>query len=387
MNHSLHDYIIAMRRAIHAHPELGGQEHKTQALIIRELKKDGIAVRRCGTGVVGILEGKGHAHKKKSVVAFRADMDALPIQEETGKPYASQIKNVMHACGHDAHVAMLLGAAKVLSSAAQRKELNATVVFIFQPNEERGQGALQMIDARCLVPRPHAIYALHLCPFLPSGIIGLKHGAMMAGVDQFTITLTGSGGHGAYPHLTSDVIVAGAALVQGLQTVVSRCVQPTEPAVLSIGKIAAGETFNVLPKKLELIGTVRSISSATRKKINTRLKELTQQYARAYHLDYKVHIESFGNPLCNHTGPVEHVHTIAQQLFGKKSVQMLDEPSMGGEDFAEYLQHVSGCFIYLGIRNSQKGIVHSWHQPLFDIDEDVLEHGTALFVELARQNN
>jgi amidohydrolase len=380
MDKNIKNYIIKMRRLIHQYPELGFEEYKTQKLIISELKKMGVKFfeAKQKTGVVAIIPGKS----KKNVIGFRADMDALPIEENTNKNYKSKIKNKMHACGHDSHTAMLLGLAKVLSNS--KNKIEPTIKFIFQPNEEGSFGAKHMIKEGCLKnPKMNSIYGIHVCPFLKSGQIGLRYGVMMAGVDKFTIKLMSSGGHAAYPHKTSDVVVSGSALVQGIQTIISRNISPLESGVISIGKISAGETFNVLPNELELTGTIRTLNENVQKYIHSRLKNLVQNYSKAYNVKYKLDIETLGGALKNNNVIVDKVKDIAIKLVGKNNVIILDEPSMGGEDFADYLKYVPGCFIYIGTKNENKNIIYGWHNPKFDIDEDVLSLGAELLEKIA----
>jgi amidohydrolase len=381
MNQNIKDYIIKIRRQIHEYPEIGFEEYRTQKLITSELKKMGVkfSVTKQKTGVIAIIPGKS----KNNVIGFRADMDALPIEEDSNKIYKSKIKNRMHACGHDSHVAMLLGLAKFLSSS--KNKLLSTIKFIFQPNEEGSYGAKHMIKEGCLKnPKLNSIYGIHVAPSLKSGQIGLRYGVMMAGVDKFRIKLTSSGGHAALPHKTSDIIVAGSAIILGIQTIVSRNISPLDSGVISIGKISAGDAFNVLPNELEFTGTIRSLSEKVQKNIHYRLKNLIHNYCKAYDVKYELEIETLGGPLENNNEIVDQVKNIAINLVGKNNVIILDEPSMGGEDFADYLKYVPGCFIYLGTKNESKNIIYGWHNPKFDIDENVLSLGTELLEHIAR---
>lgn len=378
------DYVVKIRQKIHMHPEIGFKEYQTQSLIVSELTKAKLDIKTAPTktGVIGILHGMGKG--KPRHIAFRADMDALPIQEKNKVNYRSKIDGIMHACGHDAHTAMLLALAQELSRI--RDKFSGTISFIFQPNEENGIGGQHMIDWGCFKDsKPSVIYGLHVFPDLPVGKIGIKYGPMMAADDRFRIVFTGVGGHAAIPEKVRDVIVAGAAFVQGIQTIVSRKVSPNDAAVVSIGKIEAGETYNIIPDKLEILGTIRSVCDSTRKKIRKYIKNMAKHYANAYNIDVNIVIEPTGNILNNNRLAVNRVKMIAKNILGARNVVLLETVCMGNEDFANYLQHVPGCFIYLGVRNKKKKIQHGWHHPEFDIDEMALPIGVELLKELAIQ--
>ena len=376
---NLKDYVINIRRMIHECPELGFEEFKTQELITKELDGFGIGYKKFGTGVVAEI-GNGD-----EVIVFRADMDALPIQEETGKPYASKIDGKMHACGHDSHVAILLGVIRELASQKSLKISEKKLRFIFQPNEEGTNGADFMIKNGALGREVKAIFGLHVKPDLETGIIGLKYGEMMAAVDEFKITLKGFGGHAAMPHTTQDVILVGSQMVQAINTIVSRNVSPMESAVVSVCKFHSGTAFNIIPKECEILGTIRTFDENTREVIKGKMKAIVESYSKANNVECQLKIDDLGKALVNDEKLVELVEKIAKKTFGKEKVLILNEPSMGGEDFAEYLQTVPGCYFYIGSMNKEKGIVYGWHNPKFDIDEDGLETGVRLFLAIIEE--
>jgi amidohydrolase len=374
--------LVALRRDIHRHPELGNDEHRTAALIQRKLRSAGVAVKRVArTGLVGTLAGTGQTHgAKKRTMALRGDMDALPIQEATGKPYASTCPGVMHACGHDANSTMVLGAALLL--ARQAAEFSGTIKFIFQPNEESSGGARDMIAAGVLRnPAVDAIAGIHVSPWLPCGTLGIKQGAMMAAVDRFTIEIIGDGGHGAYPHLAKDAIVCAAQLVTALQTVVAREIDPTDPAVITIGTLHGGERFNIVCGKVTLTGTVRTLNARLHRSVRAMMERKIRGITAAYGARYTFTYEELGNPLVNTPAILEHCRLTGERVLGRGKVMLLEKPSMGGEDFAEYLQQVPGCFLYIGsaVRRS-----YPWHHEKFDIDERVLPQGARLLAAIAK---
>jgi amidohydrolase len=377
-NLSLLKKLVSIRRKIHQYPELGNREFKTTAFIKQLLEENSIPTRRLTeTGVIGLL--KGEKPGKGRCLAFRSDIDALPIQEQTFKPYASRVKNVMHACGHDANLSIMLGAAMILSR--RRKEFGGTLKFIFQPNEETSGGAASLIKHGVLRnPSVDAIFGVHVNPWLKPGTVGIKYGEMMAAVDRFTIEIIGCGGHGAYPQLGKDAVVASSQLVLALQSIVSREIDPTEPAVLTIGRIEGGESFNILCQSVKMIGTVRTLNRATRASIEKKIREKVSGICRAFGAQYKIKYENLGLPLRNTRRLAEFAGRSAEKVLGRRSVIILDRPSMGGEDFAEYLEFVPGCFVYIGAGPKK---VYSWHHEKFDIDESCMLGGAEVFAEIA----
>jgi amidohydrolase len=372
--------IIDIRRRIHRHPELGTHEHRTAALVERVLRSAGIPSRRlAGTGVHGVLRG-GRSGARGPVIALRADMDALPLQERTGASFASRVPGVMHACGHDANTAVVLGAALVL--ARERERLAGTVSFIFQPNEESSGGARSMIAAGVLRrPRPGAIVGVHVSPWLAPGMIGLKRGPMMAAVDRFVIEIIGEGTHGAYPHLGRDAVVAAAHAVTALQMLVSRENDPTEPAVLTIGMIAGGERFNIVAGSVRMEGTVRTLNPETRRRFESGMRRVLRGVCAAFGARFILRYEHLGSPLCNDARVVALCARAVSAAPGPSRVRYLDRPSMGGEDFAEYSERVPGCFLYLGTAVSHP---YPWHHARFAVNESALPAGAAALAGIAR---
>jgi amidohydrolase len=308
-------------------------------------------------------------------------MDALPIQEKTGKPYASKRPGIMHACGHDANSTMVLGAALLLQQ--RRQEFSGTVKVLFQPNEESSGGARSMISAGVMTkPDVDAIAGIHVSPWLPSGVLGLKPNEMMAAVDRFTIEIIGDGGHGAYPHLTKDAIVIAAQVVNTLQTVVSRECDPVDSVVVTIGAIKGGEEYNIICDRVTMVGTVRTLNDevrgAVRRQIEQKIKGVTAAYGAGYTLQY----EELGNALRNSADMLELCRQSGERVLGVANVRLLERPSMGGEDFAEYLQRVPGCFMYIGSSTGKRPF--PWHHEQFDIDENALHQGAELLADIAK---
>ena len=366
--------ISALRRDIHREPELGFDTEKTAGKVLDAL--DGlpldIQTGVAQNGIVATLQGEGNG----PVVGLRADMDALPITEETDLPFVSEVEGKMHACGHDGHTSMLVGAAHALSG--MRDRLNGTVKFFFQPAEEGGGGGRVMVEEGA-ADGLDSIFALHLWPGLPFGTVATKVGPIMAAADAFEMEVRGTGGHGAMPHLSADAVVIAAHVVTALQTVVSREVDPVEPAVLTVGEIGAGTAFNIIPEKARLGGTVRTLNEGLRKKMPGRIEAVAQGVARGMradaHLDY-----TFSYPVTrNDAEAAGRALKTAGDLFGEESVLELANPSMGAEDFAYFLEKVPGAFVWLGVGEDVPGL----HTPQFAFDEKVLPRGSALLTALA----
>ncbi len=365
------DQIIAWRRDFHMHPELGYEEERTSKIVEEHLREWGYTIKRVGTGIIADI---GNGEKK---IALRADMDALPVQEENDVPYKSRTPGKMHACGHDAHTAMLLGAAKII--AEHKEELPNKVRLIFQPAEEGGNGALKMIEGEGL-EGVDAIFGLHVWMELPSGIVGVREGPVMAGVGRFDVEIEGKGGHGASPHETIDPVPIAAQAILAFQTIISRNLNPLESGVVSVGTIKAGEAFNVIPERVYMNGTYRFFTQETKKLIEKRIEEVLKGIVLANNASYKLKIEEVAPPTINDP----QMASLAKRVAQKLGLKVDDVPkSMGSEDFAFYLQKVPGAFIALGIKNEEKGITHPHHHPKFNVDEEVLPLGTALEVGLA----
>lgn len=371
--------LIALRHDLHAHPELGFEEHRTASVVAVWLEKHRVEVRTgiAGTGVVGTLRGEAG---DGAVVGFRADMDALPIEEQNDLPYRSRNPGKMHACGHDGHTTILLGAAAVL--AQMRVQLRGAVRFYFQPAEEGVSGARAMLAEGVLQEMPPQwVVALHGRPGLPLGSIGIRAGAMMASADTFDIRLKGRGGHAALPHLTDDPIVAGAQLVQALQTLASRESAPSDPVVLSVTQFHAGNTYNVLPEEVHLAGTMRCLREESRGRVRQRIGQLVDAISQAWHLDGRLQWHEGVPVLWNDATVAERVARVAEEAFGKEGVIWLEHPLMGAEDFAYFALAVPSAMFFLGL-----GEVADWHTACFDFPDAAIARGVEMFVRLALAN-
>ena len=373
----LKDEVIALRREIHMYPETAFEEYRTSELVYNYLSKLGLDVRKGinKTGVVADLL----VDNPKGTVLLRADMDALPIQEQNDVPYKSKIDGKMHACGHDAHTAILLVAAKVLSQLKDKLQYN--VRFVFQPSEERDPGgAIGMINEGVL-ENPHVNYAfgLHVAGFYKANTIYIKDGIMMAEADSFSLKVFGSGGHGAYPHKAIDPILISSHIVIALQAIVSREIDPLENAVLSFGKITSGDVFNVIPESAELEGTVRTLKHELSEFIKERIEKISKQIAESFRGKAELNYAFGYPPLVNDKNATQFIRNLAKEIVGENNV--FEAPiSMGGEDMAYFLKERRGAFYWLGALNEENGIIYPNHSPKFDIDEDVLPTGVKMHV-------
>ncbi len=371
--------IIGFRRKLHKDPELSFKEYRTTEMIRQILVQCGVEVVEWGgeTGVVGLLKGA----LPGPVIALRADIDALPVQEENDCVYRSQNSGVMHACGHDIHTAGLLGAAILL--AERRDSLSGTVKFIFQPAEEINAGAKLMLEKGVLDnPAVSVIFGLHNMPGIPCGQVCLKAGGLMAAVDTTFLTINGVGGHGAIPHRTHDPITATAAIIQGLQTVVSRQVDPLDSVVISFGTIHGGDANNVIPEKVELTGTVRTFNPLLQAQMPERMRSVIDGIAAAMQTEAKFIYRKDLPVVFNPPELTEWCRGPLEKVFGPEGVINFP-PCMGGEDFACFQEKVPGVFLFLGVGNEAKGIVNQWHNPHFDADENSLKYGAAALAQLA----
>ena len=372
--------IIKIRRDIHKHPELSFQEFRTAKLVSDSLKKFGLEVdENIGkTGVVGILKGA----RPGKTIAFRADMDALPIKETSDLSYKSVNDGVMHACGHDAHTAMLLVAAEILSKNIE--QISGKIKFIFQPAEEGFGGAKFMIDDGAL-EGVEEIYGLHVWNYQESGTIGLKSGPVMAAADKFEIIINGIGGHGAAPQGTVDCVVVSSYLIQSLQTIVSRNTNPIDSTAITIGQINGGYNFNIIADKVILKGTARSYTEENRLMIKKRLQEIINGTESMFNAKIELIYEDGYPPVINDIATTKKLSRIANKIVGNKLISPY--LSMGGEDFSYFAQKVPGCFFFLGTMPEGKDKMSTPHHcSHFDIDEDSMVIGTSVFVELALQN-
>ena len=373
---SIFPKLVKLRREFHQYPEIAFEEFETSKRIARELKKLKLEVKTgiAKTGVVGVLYG----NKKGKTVALRADMDALPITEQTNLPYKSKIKGKMHACGHDMHMTCVIGAAVVLSR--MKNELPGNVKFIFQPSEEVGPGgALLMIKSGVLKnPEVKGILGLHTEPSIPLGLMGIKEGAMMAHTNYFDLTIKGRGGHGARPHQGVDAIMVAAQVIQAVQTIVSRKTDPLVPVVLSIGVIEGGTASNVICDKVVLKGTVRTLHKKVNEDIPKMIKNIVSGITRSAGADFVLDYRRGYPVLINDPQMTELARKAISKLYSKKAVYEIKNPVMGGEDFAYYLQKVPGTFMRVGIRNPKKKAIYPWHHPRFNLDENAIRIGTSV---------
>jgi amidohydrolase len=366
--------LVEWRRDFHRHPELAFEEKRTSEVIRKFLESLGIEVRACGrTGLRGVLKGG----KAGRTVALRADMDALPVAEDTGHDFRSETPGVMHACGHDGHMAIAMGAARVL--AGRRETLPGNVVFLFQPSEEKPPGGARKMIEEGALDGVDAVFGLHLWQPLPSGIVGVRAGAMMAQSDNFEVVVRGRGGHASQPNLTVDPVVAASHLVVAAQTVASRSTDPRHPVVVSFSTVHGGDVHNIIPDAVKLTGTVRTLDVATQVAARQRLAELCETTCRAFGATAEfTYIDGYP-PLVNEPASVDLLRQVAAREFGGDAVQTV-EPLMGGEDFAYYLQRVPGAFALLGIGD---GNPYPHHSARFDIDEKVLPLGVRLMTAVA----
>jgi len=370
----LFDYTQEKRRDFHRHPELGFQEERTSKIVAEELKSLGLDVTTgiAKTGVIAMLEG---AHPGP-VVLIRFDMDALPIQEENEVDYVSSNPGVMHACGHDGHTAIGLTVAKLLT--ANRDQIHGSVKFMFQPAEEGLGGAEQMVKEGVL-ENPSVDYALamHLWNDKPVGWFGITSGSVMAASETFVIKLIGKGGHGAAPHLTIDPILAAANLITSVQGIVSRNVDPQDTAVVSVTVVRGGDTFNVIPSRVELQGTIRTFDPQTRKMVLDRFTKIVESTAESFGCEVDLDLKSITPAVINDVIICQKVQDLVTQVIPDLVLDMNDR-TMGSEDMAFVLEKIPGCFIFVGSSNSEIGLDYSHHHPKFDFDEQALIYGTAL---------
>jgi len=372
---AMQEQLVAWRRDLHRHPELGFQEVRTAGLVADHLTRLGYEIQTgiAHTGVVGLMEGGAGPGP---IVMLRFDMDALPIQEANQVEYASQVPGVMHACGHDGHVSIGMGVAALL--ARHRDGWPGAVKLVFQPAEEGLNGAERMIREGVLEnPRPDTVLALHLWNQRPLGEALVAPGPVMAAVERWELTVVGEGGHGAMPHQTVDPIVATAQIITALQSIVSRNVDPRQAAVISVGTIHGGETFNVIPETVTLTGTIRTFDGEVRERVLRRTREVIEGVAGAMGAHVELTIEGISPALVNDPTVTALVQEVAQELLGSEAV-IIQGQTTGGEDAAFFLREVPGCYLFLGSANPERGLDHPHHSPRFDFDERVLPLGVAL---------
>ncbi len=366
---------IDIRRHLHAHPELSYKEFQTSAFVQEKLKVLDIPFEiKATTGVVGMIKGK---NPDKRIIALRADMDALPIREENKVPYKSQNDGVMHACGHDAHTSILLGASKILQEL--KSEWEGTVKLIFQPGEEKNPGGASLLIKEGILhnPKPQAIFGLHVHPGLETGKFSFRGGPSMASADEIYITVKGKGGHAATPNLTVDTVLVASHIVVALQQVISRNKNPFSPSVLTISSFQGGFTTNVIPSEVKLMGTFRSMDESWRFQAHKLIHRICNGIGQAMGAEIDVLVD-VGYPVVNND---EKLFPIAlkraEEYIGRENIQET-EIRMGSEDFGFYTQEIPGCFYRIGVMNELKGITSSVHTPTFDIDESAIEKGMGM---------
>ena len=374
--------LIEIRRTLHQYPELGFEETNTSKFIKEFLTKEGIKFKEfAGTGVCGIIKGTKEGVNNK-VIGLRADIDGLPMQDKKSCSYASKINGRMHACGHDGHTTILLGAAKLVNK--NKDKFNGTVKLIFEPAEETTGGAKVMIAEGVLrEPAVDVMCGLHVEETLDAGMIMVRRGTVNAASNPFTITIKGSGGHGAYPDTAVDSIVMASHVVTSLQSIVSREIKPVNPAVVTIGSIHGGTAQNIIPSEVKLGGIIRTMTNEDREFAKRRLKEIVNGICTTFRGSAEIEIEESYPCLYNDDNMVEILEASAKNIIGSENVKVQKNPKLGVESFAYFANEVPSVFYFLGIRNEEKGIIHSAHNSLFDIDEDALPIGVAIQCEVA----
>lgn len=383
---SIFKKVVAIRRDLHENPELAYEEKRTANVVAKTLKSLGLKVQTgiARTGVVGTLRG----NRSGPIVALRADMDALPIDEQSRVPYRSRHPGKMHACGHDVHTSTVLGAAMILSE--MQGLLKGAVKFVFEPSEERNPGGARLMLKEGVLEDVDAIFGMHVYTRSEAGTLGFRTGAMMAAADELSIKIRGKGGHGARPQDTVDPIVVASEVVLALQTVVSRGLNPFQPVVLTIGKIQGGTAQNIIPDEVHLEGTLRTVERKTRKQAHELVRRTIAGVCAAAGATYDIVISKGNPPLVNYPKETEFARGRAVEYVGRHKV-FEAEQVMGGESFAYFLEKIPGTFFRLGVVNKKKGIVHDVHTPWFDVDEGSMRTGSGFFAYLAyeflRQTN
>ncbi|MGI6574846.1 MAG: M20 metallopeptidase family protein [bacterium] len=380
MSKSLKERLVEIRRTIHQNPELSLEEKNTANLVAAILTDLGLEVQSevVKTGVVGLLRGRNNG----KTIALRADMDALPVQEARDVPYKSRVDGVMHACGHDGHVAMLLGAAMLLSQ--ERDHLSGNVKFIFQPAEESSAGALPMIKEGVLDnPKVDAIVGAHLWPELEAGDVGIQYGPTMGAVDNFWITIKGKGGHGAMPHEGVDAIVVAAHVICALQQIVSRQINAADPTVVSIGTINGGFRRNVVAEEVKLTGTFRTLNPEVRRAMPEKIERIIKGVTESFGATYEIFFDPRQPVTVNERNLTAFCTEVLKDIIGSEHVVHLEKAPLVGEDFAYYGENVPAAFLKIGCSNPEKGITAMLHSAYFDMDEDALLIGAKSMAAIA----
>ncbi|TVQ00984.1 MAG: amidohydrolase [Balneolaceae bacterium] len=375
------DYMVQVRRHLHKNPEVSFKEYDTTEYILHELKKMGIEIETpLETGCIGVIEGG----KPGPAIALRADIDALAMEEEgeAKQEFISERSGAAHCCGHDAHTANLLGTAKILND--MKGDIAGKVVLVFQPAEEKLPGGGRMMRDSGILQKHgvEEIYGLHMNPNYKPGQIAVKPGAFMACTVEFEIEVIGKGGHAATPHLTIDPIVLSSQIITQFQSIISRSLDPTEPAIITIGKIQAGSAFNVIPAKAEMIGTVRAFSMETARFIKKRMEEIVKSTTEGAGGSYKFEFNEGYPAVVNDENCTRKLEKAARSILGDENVIKLERPMMAGEDFAFYQEEFPGSFFFLGSGSDEADSKWSWHHPRYNIDEQVFLTGSALLAAL-----
>lgn len=378
LSEELYPEAVRIRRHLHKNPELSFFEHETTRFIIDYLKQLGVAVEQpMETGCLGIIEGDVESDR---VIALRADIDALPIQEEGEhkQEFLSRKPGIAHCCGHDLHTANLLSVAAILHRLKNR--LAGKVVLVFQAGEEKlpGGGRLLCESGALQQHGVQGIYGLHTYPFIEPGNVLFREGALMARPDEFQITVYGQGGHAAAPHQTVDPVVLASQIVSSLQTVVSRTVNPTDPAVLTVGKIEGGSAHNIIPSEVTMLGTVRTFDADTAHLVASRIEEIVSGITRSAGGDYAYQFDEGYPAVINAESTTRELQRLGESLLGGDALKQMDRPIMAGEDFAFYQQHFPGTFFFLGSGSRESGAIYSWHHPCYNVDESSLKTGMRL---------
>lgn len=378
----LQQEFITIRRHLHKYPELSFEEYETSNFIAKKLEEFGIKYERVGdTGIKAVIEGEQENLSAKFTVALRADIDALPIKEETGEPYSSVYEGIMHACGHDGHTTILLGAARLLHE--YRKHFNGKVVCIFQPGEEADGAAKRMIELGVLEnPKVDRMVALHLWPYIPFGSIGIRNGSMTASCDDFTIEVYGKSGHSARPHEGVDSINIAMKIIQAIEHLVMKMNNPLNPIVVHVGKITGGTARNVIAEKTVLEGTSRALTEENRTMLKREITRISKQIAEVFHAQADVHFMDGNAPVLNDETVTSIVEEAAIELWGKEKVVELDQPSLGADDFGDFSLIVPSTYFRLGIEKDGEE-VYSLHHPKFNFDDTLLSTGAATFAYTA----
>ncbi|MCJ7994438.1 amidohydrolase [Rhizobium cremeum] len=371
--------VLATRHHLHQYPEIGLSEFDTSDYVAKQLEALGYEVHR-GLAKTGVVATLRNGTSTKSI-GIRADFDALPILEETGAAYASKNPGVMHACGHDGHTAMLLGAARIL---AERRNFDGVVHLIFQPAEENFGGARIMMEDGLFEKFPcDAVFALHNDPTIPFGKFALREGPIMAAVDECVITVNGRGGHGAEPQDTADPIVCGASIIMALQTVVSRNIHPIDPSVITVGAFHAGAASNVIPERAEMKLSIRSFDPKVRDQLEERIRTIAEGQAASYGMSVTLDYQRGYNATINHKAETDFIRALAIDFAGADKVYDMDRPTMGSEDFAYMLEKRPGCYFFLGTQRTPND--PPLHHPRYDFNDDILPVGTSFWVELTEK--